>query len=376
MMQHSNIVGGSTAKRVINCPGSVALVQKMPPKPSSKYADEGTLLHNVMAELIMSEEPPEYYIGTRYEDQILTFELVEEKILPALRALDIIDPEQKMEIEAETRVGFGDLLPGVFGSTDLIGRLGNRAVVLDWKFGDGVMVEVEENPQLMFYAAAAMRTPEAQWAFEGVTEIECVIVQPPEVRRWVTTPERIAKFELELVQAVKQAEKPDAKLSVGDHCRWCAAKPICPKMTGAVDRALKVQLDNLDAPKISAYLKNADMLEDWIKDLRALALQMLESGAKLPEYKLVAKRAIRSWSDEEKAKVALFAYGLTESEVMETSVVSPAKAEKALKKRKIGLPEDLVVAISSGNTLASVDDPRPEVMLLGKQLSAALSKIQ
>jgi len=375
-MQHSNIVGGSTAKRVINCPGSVALVQKMPPKPSSKYADEGTLLHNVMAELIMSEEPPEYYIGTRYEDQILTFELVEEKILPALRALDIIDPEQKMEIEAETRVGFGDLLPGVFGSTDLIGRLGNRAVVLDWKFGDGVMVEVEENPQLMFYAAAAMRTPEAQWAFEGVTEIECVIVQPPEVRRWVTTPERIAKFELELVQAVKQAEKPDAKLSVGDHCRWCAAKPICPKMTGAVDRALKVQLDNLDAPKISAYLKNADMLEDWIKDLRALALQMLESGAKLPEYKLVAKRAIRSWSDEEKAKVALFAYGLTESEVMETSVVSPAKAEKALKKRKIGLPEDLVVAISSGNTLASVDDPRPEVMLLGKQLSAALSKLQ
>ena len=375
-MQHSNIVGGSTAKRVINCPGSVALVQKMPPKPSSKYADEGTLLHNVMAELIMSEEPPEYYIGTRYEDQILTFELVEEKILPALRALDIIDPEQKMEIEAETRVGFGDLLPGVFGSTDLIGRLGNRAIVLDWKFGDGVMVEVEENPQLMFYAAAAMRTPEAQWAFEGVTEIECVIVQPPEIRRWVTTPERIAKFELELVQAVKQAEKPDAKLTVGDHCRWCAAKPICPKMTGAVDRALKVQLDNLDAPKISAYLKNADMLEDWIKDLRALALQMLESGAKLPEYKLVAKRAIRSWSDEEKAKIALFAYGLTESEVMETSVVSPAKAEKALKKRKIGLPEDLVVAISSGNTLASADDPRPEVMLLGKQLSAALSKLQ
>ena len=375
-MQHSNIVGGSTAKRVINCPGSVALVQKMPPKPSNKYADEGTLLHNVMAELIMGEEPPDYYLGTRYEDQILTPELVEEKIWPALRALDIIDPEQKMEIEAETRVGFGDLLPGVFGSTDLIGRLGNRAVILDWKFGDGVMVEVEENPQLMFYAAAAMRTPDAQWAFEGVTEVECIIVQPPEIRRWVTTPERIAKFELELVQAVKQAEKPDAKLAVGDHCRWCAAKPICPKMTGAVDRALKVQIDALPAAQISNYLKNADMLEDWIKDLRSLALQMLESGAKLPEYKLVAKRAIRSWSDEEKAKVALFAYGLTESEVMESSVVSPAKAEKALKKRKLGLPEDLVVAISSGNTLASADDPRPEVMLLGKQLSAALSKLQ
>ena len=375
-MQHSNIVGGSTAKRVINCPGSVALVQKMPPRPSNKYADEGTLLHNVMAELIMGDEAPEHYLGTRYEDQILTQELIDNKIKPALEALDAIDAKRVMEIEAETRVGFGDLLPGVFGSTDLIGRLGNRAVILDWKFGDGVMVEVEENPQLMFYAAAAMRTPDAQWAFEGVTEVECIIVQPPSVKRWVTTSKRIKQFEQELAMAVKISQTPDAPLNTGDHCRWCAAKPICPKMTGAADRALKVQIEALPAEQISVFLKNADMLEDWIKDLRSLALQMLESGAKLPEYKLVAKRAIRSWSDEEKAKVALFAYGLTESEVMESSVVSPAKAEKALKKRKLGLPEDLVVAISSGNTLASADDPRPEVMLLGKQLSAALSKLQ
>jgi len=375
-VQHSNIVGGSTAKRVINCPGSVALVQKMPPKPSSKYADEGTLLHNVMAELIMGDEPPEFYLGTTYEDQVLTQELIDNKIKPALEALDAIDPQRIMEIEAETRVNFGDLLPNVFGSTDLIGRLGNRAVVLDWKFGDGVMVEVEENPQLMFYAAAAMRTPEAQWAFDGVTEIEMVIVQPPEIRRWKTTPARIAKFEMELVQAVKQSEKPDAKLAVGDHCRWCAAKPICPKMTGAADRALKLQIEALPAQEISTLLRNADMLEDWIKDLRALALQMLESGVKLTEHKLVAKRAIRSWHDEHKAKAALLASGLTESEVLETTLVTPAKAEKALKKLKISLPDDLVVAISSGNTLASVDDPRPEVMLLGKQLTAALSKLQ
>jgi hypothetical protein len=103
---------------------------------------------------------------------------------------------------------------------------------------------------------------------------------------------------------------------------------------------------------------------------------MMESGAKLPEYKLVAKRAIRQWTDEDKAKVALFALGLDESEVMETLLLSPAKVEKVLKKRKIALPADVVVAISSGNTLASADDPRPEVILLGKQLTAALSKLQ
>jgi hypothetical protein len=374
-MNHSTIVGGSTAKRVINCPGSVALVAKMPPKPSSKYADEGTLLHNVIAEIVMSGNSPEHYLGTKYEDQVLTQELIDDKLKPALAALDQIDPKQEMEIEAETSVDFGDLLPGVFGSTDLIGRLGSRAVVLDWKFGDGVAVEVEENPQLMFYAAAAMRTPAAQWAFEGVTEIEMVIVQPPAVKRWVTTPERIAAFELQLVQAVKASEKPNAKLEVGDHCRWCAAKPVCPQMTGAVDRALQTQLQAIDTQMLGSYLANADMLEQWITDLRALAFAMLESGTPVPGYKLVAKRATRSWTDETKAKAELLK-SLPESEVVEMSVISPAKAEKALKKRKIGLPDDLVVAISSGNTLASVDDPRPEVILLGKQLTAALSKLQ
>jgi hypothetical protein len=374
-MNHSNIVGGSTAKRVINCPGSVALVAKMPPKPSSKYADEGTLLHNVIAEIVMSGQPPEHYLGTKYEDQTLTQELIDDKLKPALAALDQIDPNQEMEIEAETSVDFGDLLPGVFGSTDLIGRLGTRAVVLDWKFGDGVAVEVEENPQLMFYAAAAMRTPAAQWAFEGVTEIEMVIVQPPAVKRWVTTPERIAAFELQLVQAVKASEKPNAKLEVGDHCRWCAAKPVCPQMTGAVDRALQTKLQAIDTQMLGSYLANADMLEQWITDLRALAFAMLESGTPVPGYKLVAKRATRSWTDETKAKAELLK-SLPESEVVEMSVISPAKAEKALKKRKIGLPDDLVVAISSGNTLASADDPRPEVILLGKQLTAALSKLQ
>jgi hypothetical protein len=374
-VQHSDIVGGSTAKRVINCPGSVALVAKMPPKPSSKYADEGTLLHNTIAEILKTGLPPEYYYGDTYEGQELTRELSDEKLVPALAALNQIDPKKEMEYDVETSVNFGDLLPGVFGSTDLIGRLGTRAVVLDWKFGDGVAVEVEENPQLMFYAAAAMRTPAAQWAFEGATEIEMVIVQPPAVKRWVTTPERIAAFELQLVQAVKASEKPNAKLEVGDHCRWCAAKPVCPQMTGAVDRALQTQLQAIDTQMLGSYLANADMLEQWITDLRALAFAMLESGTPVPGYKLVAKRATRSWTDETKAKAELLK-SLPESEVVEVSVISPAKAEKALKKRKIGLPDDLVVAISSGNTLASVDDPRPEVILLGKQLTSALSKLQ
>ena len=376
-MQHSNIVGGSTAKRVIACPGSVALVQKMPPKPSSEHADRGTMLHDVISEILGKNLPWDQFIGTVYEGQVLTQELFDEKIVVALELLDEVDPHKGLEYEVETRVGFGDLLPGVFGSTDLVGRIGSRAIVLDWKFGDGVVVDAVENDQLMFYAAACMRTESAQWAFAGATEVELIIVQPPMIKRWVTTKERIKQFEQELVAAVKQAQSPNAKLQHGDHCRWCAAKPVCPKMTGAVDRALQVQLKEIDVDTLGKYLKNAELLEDWIKDLRGLALQLLEKSVPVPGYKLVQKQARRQWSNEASALETLHELGIPRSELLKPEeLLSPAQMEKVLKKRKMALPDDLVVSVSSGTTLASEDDPRPSVLQIGQQISAALLKLQ
>jgi hypothetical protein len=345
----------------------------MPPKPSSEHADRGTLLHNVIAELLEFDKPPAQCIGATYKDQVLTQELIDEKIIPALEALDAVDPDKTMEYMVETRVGFGDYLPGVFGSTDLLGRKGKRAIVLDWKFGDGVSVDAVENPQLLFYAAAAMRTPSAQWIFEGVEEIECIIVQPPAVRRWVTTPERVKQFEAELAAAVRESSWPEPTMKTGEHCRWCAAKPICPQMTGEVERALRVQLANLPAEQIAMQLEQADRLEDYIKDLRALAFQMLENDRPVPGYKLVAKQARRQWVSEEKAKQFLMK-SLVEP-YKELEVISPAQAEKALKKIKVELPSDLVVSVSSGSTLAPESDPRPAVLQIGRQLMAALSKL-
>ena len=374
-MQHSKIVGGSTAKRVINCPGSVALVAKMPPQPSSKYADEGTMLHEAVSSVLMGLTEHDV-IGTVYEGQTLTQELYNEKITVALDLLNVIDPDKALVYEVETKVGFGDVLPGVFGSTDLVGRMGDRAIVLDWKFGDGVVVSAEENEQLMFYAAAAMRTPETAWAFDECEDIELVIVQPPMIRRWVTTKDRIARFERDLVKAVMAAQQPDAKLAMGDHCRWCAAKPICPQMTGSVDRALAAQIKELNVEQLGAYLTQADQLEGWIKDLRGLATQLLEANTPVPGYKLVAKQARRKWSDESAAKQALLGMGLKESVVVETSVMSPAQAEKALKKRFSELPEGLVKSESSGTTLAPENDPRASALQIGQQLTAALLKLQ
>ena len=373
-MQHSKIVGGSTAKRVINCPGSVALVDKMPPQPSSSYADEGTLLHDTIASILERDLDPYSMVGTTYEKTVLTEELVDDKLIPALRALEDIDPKGEMEYAVESRVGFGDFLPNVFGSTDFLGRIGDRAVVLDWKFGNGVAVEATANEQLLFYAAAARRTAETAWAFEGAKEVELIIVQPPYVKRWVTDLARIDEFEKDLAAAVKIAMQPDAPMASGDHCKWCAAKPVCPIMTGAVDRALKVKIDALPVDQIAHYLEQAPVIEAFIKDLQQLAHGLLENGAKVPGWKLVNKRATRQWTNEDKAVAFMTQAGV--EAWAEPKPLSPAQAEKALKKVKIELPADLVVAVSSGSTLAPENDSRPAVLQIGQMLTKAMSKIQ
>jgi hypothetical protein len=357
-MNHSTIVGGSTAKRVIACPASIELVAKMPPKPSSKYADEGTLLHDAISQILDCKATPESVIGMVHEGITLTQELYDDKIAVALAALDEIDPTKEMEFVVESRVNFGDLLPGVFGSADLLGRIGKKAIVLDWKFGNGVAVEATENEQGMFYAAAAMRTPETQWVFEDVEEIEIIIVQPPMVKRWVTTPERIAKFEFDLIAAVNG---PRTKLESGEHCRWCAAKPTCPMVTGAVDRALKTALVSQDSEKISEYLEQAELLESWIDSVRVLAYHMLENNIKVPGFKLVAKRGTRQWVNDE-APVKLLG-----DKAYESKLISVAQAEKIIGKKNF--PADVAVSVSSGSTLAAESDPRPAVINLGAQLA-------
>lgn len=373
-MQHSNVVGGSTAKRVINCPASVRLALATPPKTGGRDADTGSLLHNVIAAHLDSGKPLSHFLGVSFGDIKLTPRHIEDKLVPALESFDeFLDG---LTYKTESRVGFGDLLPGVFGSTDIVGRYTgtDKALVLDWKFGDGVLVDAVENEQLMFYAAAALRTEELAPLLAGVTQFELVIIQPPAVRRWTTTLERIQQFESQLVMAVNEAQRPDARLVSGEHCRWCPAKVDCPEINGMVARSLRKAVGLMNAEQIGRALKQAALLDDWIKELRERALTIAEEGVSVPGYKVVPKRATRAWSDEKDAVRALTALGLNESDLYATELKSPAQVERLLKRQKQTLPDNLVLSVSSGNTLAPEDDPRAPALLIGKHL-AALSKL-
>jgi len=84
---------------------------------------------------------------------------------------------------------------------------------------------------------------------------------------------------------------------------------------------------------------------------------------------MVAKRGTRKWADPKAAPDALKALGINP---IKQELVSPAQAEKLLKKN---LPDGLTVSVSSGDTLAPESDPRPAVLQIGSQLTAALSKL-
>jgi CRISPR/Cas system-associated exonuclease Cas4 (RecB family) len=354
---HSKIVGGSTAERVINCPGSVALAAQMPPQEENEAMREGTRRHELIAEVLNEK------IDSRSVD--------DEKVLDALDLFDMkFDPTSKALFDVEYRVSF-PWDASIFGTADVIGTLDKEtAFVMDFKFGDNYQVEAVGNAQLMFYAAAAFES--RHWAFRNREWVELVIIQPPFIRRDRIHVNDLIVFSANLERAVKTAQMPDAPLVEGGHCRFCPGKAICPKKTGAAERAIVTAIDQIGPENIGHYMTIAQNLEDWASDMRKLTQTALEAGIPVPGWKLVNKRAQRSWVDE---KAALAALTEVAPDVTFTELVSPAQAEKALKAAKQKLPDGLTVAVSSGLTIAEEGDARPAAVTIGTTLVSALSKL-
>jgi hypothetical protein len=129
--------------------------------------------------------------------------------------------------------------------------------------------------------------------------------------------------------------------------------------------------------ELPELLAIADKLEPWIKAVREQAHATLESGKPVKGWKLVPKRATRSWLDVERATKTLTARRLKNDQIFETKLISPAKAEKLI--RRLGLDwskiaQDHVVAVSNGTTMAPEDDPRPSVAPQRGMVDLALPK--
>lgn len=371
---HSTVVGGSSAGRVLQCPGSVHLCAQYP-NIESDFAAEGTALHMAM-DMIMSgiAKTDTDVIGLTFNGYTIDEEMFNDAIRPVLDHWDDLDSALGgISFYSEQRVTF----PGIdsaFGTTDLVGAAKDRTIVYDFKFGRGVAVDAEDNPQLKYYALAAMHTPATAKFFADDKPVEVFIAQPrvndgERFTRWMTTTRQLEAFGVELRTAVETAMSPDAPLKMGKYCKFCSAKSGCPLYRNLATDATKLGHDGM-REHLEEWLPQADMLIELGNFIKELAHDQMEKGMPVTGWKLVAKRAIRKWVDEAKTLKYFAKLGLPSTERYVKKIISPAQAEDALKRN--GLPAELPIALvdktSSGTTLAPESDKRTAVAAVGEGL--------
>src|SRR5262249_4412998 len=177
--------GGSVATRVLRCPASVSLVEKVPAplRRVSAYAERGTALHTAMALLIDNARFLDGLAGEIINDYTITRDDVENALQPAYAYVDALLDAPGAEFYSEKRATFPPI-PGAFGSLDLLVRTGGTIPVVDSKVGPGVpflgfLPEGEEDPITAPPASspAAPRHSLPEF-FAGVDEIVLTILQP------------------------------------------------------------------------------------------------------------------------------------------------------------------------------------------------------
>jgi hypothetical protein len=393
--------GGSVATRVLHCPASVRLAEKVPAhlrKPSA-YAERGTALHAAMASLL-GDDPPilENLVGRTFNGYVITSADVETALRPAhaYTAALIDTPEAAYFLEHRVAFPSGD---GAFGTVDLIVRIGRIAHVIDLKFGAGVLVralypdgdEDVINGQLLFYAAAARHSlPEF---FADVNNIVLTIVQPTSIEPDAETVSSVTVTHSELDEfiaayraACAEALSDTPRLARGAWCRFCPARPICPAHTGPLLDLAQFTMPTPTLPDRAAYLQilaDGLALIDAVKDLRVAlhdqAKSALQNGDVVPGYTLSAGRAERHWRDENAATAALLQLGLGRDDIVAETMRSPKQLELRAKARGLKIPHELIVSQRSGVSLVRSENARAPVPGRGeivRSFSEALNTFQ
>ena len=394
---HSHVMGGSTATRRINCPGSYGLEKAIPDPPETSYATRGSMLHAAM-ELLIIESPTVdaeiegllrslegHDLGYGSEHTI-TSDLITNKLRPAYDAwLTLCDTYQLDDWFIEQQVSLEKILSGAFGTADIIAKdKDSNLHIIDWKFGDGVVVEVENNLGLGFYAGAALYDddPEVEEFCANVNNVILHIVQPRAgdinvLHTWETT--------LDWVETVVDhvdnfgkiiASDKEAPLKAGDWCKFCKAKTVsCPVYTDMVSGALTTtDATDLTPIELGERLKTAYLLKEWIAETFKQAQAEMEQGVAIPGFKLVNKRPTRVWISESDTEAVLKRRKIKMADMYSKKLISPAQMEKKHKKLYKRTLEKMATSVSSGLTLVPDSDKRTAVSNTMELLTAAIPK--
>lgn len=322
MTTHSKL-SPSAAKRWLTCPGSIGLVERLDIKDSrsSKFAAEGTVAHE-LCELCLLDpsKNPEDFLGQTFESDGFKFKVTHDMVDAVTVYVDYIRDmlDDGIEMQVEVRCSLTSLnVPGMDGGTSdcvLIDRTMKQIAVIDYKHGQGVAVEAENNPQAKSYGLGVCLDL-------GIDKDDCwdvhnIIVQPRAhhpagpIRVEETTSDELYEWaEQVLIPGGLATQETDAELVPSeDGCRFCLASGQCPALYKKSQEVAMLDFADDTLPAVESLsveqkmlaFKHANMLKSFLVAIENQIKLEVDAGSTDYEehFKLVRKTTHRKFTED------------------------------------------------------------------------------
>ena len=361
------LLSASGAHRWLNCTPSARL-ESDEPESTSAAAEQGTAAHALAEHKLRralkqrSKRPVSTWIDDEMEtltDDYVAY--VQEHISLARETCG--DPQ----VLIEQRLDFSHVVPGGFGTGDCVIIAEPTLQIIDLKYGQGVLVEAERNPQLMLYALGALHT------FGDLYDIERVAVTIYQPRRGNVDTWEISVTELE--HWAEAEVKPKAELAAagegefcpGSWCQFCKIAPTCRARAEANLALARLEFAppaELSDSEIADVLARIPQLKTWAADVEAYALsQAVNQGKHWTGFKLVAGRSIRKYTSETDVAAAAEAAGYRD--IYDRKLITLTAMERLMGKPAFNeILGDLVIKPAGKPTLVPASDKRPALDLV------------
>lgn len=359
------LLSASSSKRWLNCTPSARLEEQLTGDIGSVYAEEGTAAHALgehkLKRLLKrrSKRPVSDYDCDEME------ECTDEYVAYAMEQIELARQNCKDPVVLiEQHLDYSAYVPEGFGTGDLVIVADGALTVIDLKYGKGVAVEAERNPQMMLYGLGALELFDAIY---DIDTIRMTIYQPrlESISTWEISVSNLMKWvEAELRPKAALAINGEGEFRCGSWCRFCKAKNTCRARAEEYLRLAQMEFQApalLSDEEIAEVLKVADDLAKWAADVYAFATdEAITHGKQWTGFKLVEGRSNRKYTDEEEVAEAAKAAGFLD--IYKSTLVGITEMEKLMGKKKFAEVLGKLVYKPQGKiTLVTESDKRQAV---------------
>ena len=369
------LLSASSAARWLACPPS-AVAAEAYPNEGTDYTKEGTIAHEVAEVITRAILDKGHYTKTRWDDGRITIEgkewdgadITEEMIECAEGYAAYIQERIKDDsatVLLEQRVDFSPWVPEGFGTADCIIIQGTTMDVIDYKYGRGVAVSAQDNPQMKLYGLGAYN----DFGFAYDVEAARLHIYQPRMNNIsvddLSVSDLLAWAEKKVKPTAEKAAKGKGNYNPGEHCRFCPHAGRCRALTKTCTEYVETHGMRASVPvlapwEVAEVLRMEPLVSLWLKRVKDQALTTLLDGGDVPGYKVVAGRGTRAWKDEGEVAAALAPLYLLE-DYTKTELLSPAAMEKAIGKKKVAeLLGELIETRTGAPAVAPETDKRPK----------------